>query len=38
MNPTFLHHATAQAHFDELARTAARRGPRQRLRRLLRQA
>jgi hypothetical protein len=38
MNPTALHHTAAGAHFDDLARAAARRVPRRRLRRILRPA
>jgi hypothetical protein len=38
MNPTALHHSAATEHFDDLARTAGRRVPRRRLRRILRPA
>ena len=38
MNPTALHHTAANAHFDDLARTARRRMSRLRFRRILRPA
>jgi hypothetical protein len=38
MNPNVLHHIAAGEHFEDLARAALRRGPRRRLRRILRPA